>query len=369
MDKITLTIDGKTVEVASGATVLEAAKSVGIYIPTLCYFEDLEPYGGCRLCVVEIEKMRGMPIACTTPATDGMVVKTNSPDLLNVRRTALELLLSNHPCECLTCDRRKKCGPNDICLRSVGVTDRCALCPSNGDCELQKVAEYLDFHEMRLPHNPREYPVDTSNPFFVLDRNKCILCARCVRACNEITGVGAIDMAYRGSQMKVATLGDKPLMESICKSCGECMVRCPVGALAPKDMSRPDSEVKTTCPYCGVGCEMYLGIKDGRIVSVRGDKEGKANKSRLCVKGRFGIKEFVHSPERLTKPLIRKNGVLEEATWDEALNYVAQKLAGFTGDEIAVLASAKSTNEDNYVIQKFARAVLHTNNVDHCARL
>ncbi len=369
MEKITLTIDGRKIEADTGMTVLETARRAGIYVPTLCWYEDLEPYGGCRLCVVEIEKVRGLPIACTTPATDGMVVRTNSADIQDVRRTALELMLSNHPCECLMCDRRRHCGPNDICLRSVAVTDRCVVCPANAECELQKVADYLNFHELRLPHEERHIPVDTSNPFFDVDRNRCILCARCVRACNEITGVGAIDMANRGSRMKVATLGDRPLMESICKSCGECMVRCPVGALTPKEKARPTSEVKTTCPYCGVGCQMFLGIRDGRIVSVRGDKDGAANRSRLCVKGRFGIAEFVHSAERLTKPLIRKNGRLQEASWEEALSLVADRLSAYRGEEIAVVASAKSTNEDNYVIQKLARAVLHTNNVDHCARL
>ena len=369
MQPITLTVDGVQVKTAMGATVLEAAQAAGIYIPTLCHHPDLEPYGGCRLCVVEIENVRGLPTSCTTPATDGMVVNTKSPAINDVRRTALELLLANHPCDCLECHRRERCGPFDICLRHVGVTDRCVVCPANKQCELQKVVDYLGVHELRIRKDTRSIPTDNSNPFFNLDRNRCILCARCVRACNEIIGVGAIDLAYRGYSVRVATFGDKPLMDSICRSCGECMVRCPVGALIPKETYQPTEEVKTICPYCGVGCQMYLGIQNNQIVSVRGDEEGAANKGLLCVKGRFGINEFVHHPERLTTPLIRKNGHFEEASWEEALGLVARKLASYTSDEIAVISSAKSTNEDNYVMQKFARAVLGTNNVDHCARL
>jgi len=366
---ITLTINGQEVKASRGMTVLEAARAADIYIPTLCYFPDLESYGGCRLCIVEIEKVRGLPTACTTPATEGMVVTTESPAINEVRRAALELILSTHPCDCLDCHRRKRCRPTDICLRHVAVTDRCVVCPANEHCELQEVVDYLGVHTLSIPRDTAPRVIDNSNPFFDLDRNRCILCARCVRACQEITGVGAIDMSYRGYGMKVATFGDTTLMESICRSCGECMVRCPVGALMPKDTVRPEHEVKTICPYCGVGCSMYLGVKDNKIVGVRGDEQGDANQGKLCVKGRFGIAEFVNHQDRLTKPLIRKNNRLEEASWDEALDFVTSRLARYHGDEVAVVSSAKSTNEDNYVMQKFARAVLGTNNVDHCARL
>ena len=369
MDKITLTINGQEVSATGGMTVLEAARSADIYIPTLCHYPDLEPYGGCRLCVVEIEKTRGLPTACTTPATDGMKVTTESPAINEVRRTALELILSTHPCDCLDCHRRERCGPYDVCLRHVAVTDRCVVCPANENCELQQVVDYLGVHKLSIPRDTTPRTVDNSNPFFDLDRNRCILCARCVRACQEITGVGAIDMAYRGYNMKVATFGDTTLMDSICGSCGECMVRCPVGAMMPKESVRPEREVKTVCPYCGVGCSMYLGVKGGKIVGVRGDEQGPVNQGRLCVKGRFGIAEFVNHKDRLTTPLIRKNNRLVEASWDDVLSLVASKLGNYRGDEVAVISSAKSTNEDNYVMQKFARAVLGTNNVDHCARL
>ena len=344
METITLNIDGQKVKARRGMTVLQVADEAGIYIPTLCADPDLEPYGACRLCVVEIERMPGLPSACTTPATDGMIVHTETPDVNQVRRTAVELLIADHPSDCLTC-------------------------PKNQQCELQKVAAYLGIIKQPFPKTTRLLPVDTSNPFFNLDRNRCILCARCVRACKEITGVGAIDLAFRGYASKVATFGDGLLVDSVCQSCGECVVHCPVSALTPKEARQPTCEVATTCPYCGVGCQIYLGIRQGRVITVRGRREGTVNNGRLCVKGRFGITEFIHHPERLTTPLVRRNGKLVEATWDEALDIVANKLANYKGDEVAVIASAKCTNEENYIIQKFARAVLGTNNIDHCARL
>jgi formate dehydrogenase alpha subunit len=344
---IKLTINGKEVEVKKGATVLEAALGAGIYIPTLCYNPDLKPYGGCRLCVVEIEGMRGLVSSCTTPATEGMVVQTETPRVNQSRRITMELISANHHGDCLACAK-------------------------NQDCELLEIARYLGMeqeHIDRLRKGVRLLPVDKSHPMFINDPNKCILCAICVRACHEITCVGAIDIAFRGNSARVTTFGDKQIIESICKSCGECVARCPTGALVPKWEKPPAEEVKTICPYCGVGCSIYLGVQDNKVVSVRGDREGPVNRGSLCVKGRFGIAEFVGHPERLTSPLIKKNGELKEASWDEALEMVAKKLRGYTPDEIGVIASAKCTNEEDYVIQKFARAVLGTNNVDHCARL
>lgn len=372
MEEITLTINGQKVKAKQGMTVLEAAEAAGIYVPTLCYHPDLEPYGGCRLCVVEIEKVRGLPTACTYPVSDGMVVNTDTEAVNKVRRITLELILTNHPSTCLVCHRRTendRCSPYDICLRSVAITDRCVLCPANKRCELQKVVDYVGLTEMRLPVAFKEIPVDSSNPFFDLDHNRCILCARCVRTCNEITGVGAIDLAYRGFPVKVATFGDKPLIDSICRSCGECMAHCPTGALSPRVAYWPEKEVKTTCPYCGVGCQMNLGVNNGEVTVVSGDKDNSTNNGRLCVKGRFGVAGFVNHPDRLKSPLIRKDGEFVEATWDEALDLIANKLTKYKVNEVAVVSSAKCTNEDNYIIQKFARAVLGTNNVDHCARL
>ncbi len=344
METITLTIDGVQVKTRKGATVLEATQEAGIYIPTLCYDPDLKPYGACRLCLVEIEEMRGLPTACTTTVAEGMIVHTDTPAINGVRGTIVELFIADHPSDCLTC-------------------------PKNQYCELQKVAAYLGITKQRFRKTTKSIPIDSSNPFFDRDLNYCILCGMCVRTCDEIMGVNAIEISSRGYASQVSTFGDKPLIQSTCVSCGECVVRCPVGALIPKDARQPTREIETTCPYCGVGCEIYLGIRSGLIISVRGKRDGTVNKGRLCVKGRFGIAEFVHHPERLTTPLVRRNGNFEEATWDEALDLVASKLASYKEGEVAVISSAKCTNEDNYVIQKFARAVLGTNNVDHCARL
>jgi len=369
LDAIKLTIDGQEVKARAGMTVLEAAQSAGIYIPTLCADPDLKPYGGCRLCIVEIEKMRGLPIACTTPVTEGMVVKTNTPTVNEVRRANVQLILADHPSECLICDRRERCGPLDICLRNVAVTERCVTCPKNEHCELQQVVDYLGVTEIPFRRTQRSYSIDDSNPFFYRDLNKCILCAKCVRVCDEVVGAGAIAIINRGYSSKVAAFADKPILDSsTCVSCGECVVHCPVGALMPKEDKLPAEEVPTTCTYCGVGCGMYLGVRDGRVMSVRGSRENTVNNGFLCVKGRFGF-DFIHHPERLKYPLIRKNGKLVKAGWDEALELVASKLGSYKAEELAVISSAKCTNEENYIAQKFARAALRTANVDHCARL
>ncbi len=363
VDTIKLTINDREVIAKKGVTVLEAALNAEIYIPTLCYDPDLKPYGGCRLCVVEIEGMRGLVSSCTTPATDGMVVHTETERVNRSRRITMELIIANHHGDCLTCAK-------------------------NQDCELLKIAQYLGIeqeHIDRLRKGTQVLPIDKSHPAFIRDPNKCILCGKCVRACHEIAVVGAIDLAFRGYSARVATFGDKPIVESICKSCGECVARCPTGALTPKWEKSPAKEVKTICPYCGVGCSIYLGVRDNKLVSVRGDPEGLANKGSMCVKGRWGY-DFISHPERLTTPLIRIPGttrgaehngkvheIFREASWDEALELVANKLLELKqdhgADSIATLSSAKCTNEDNYVMQKFVRAVIGTNNIDHCARL
>jgi predicted molibdopterin-dependent oxidoreductase YjgC len=288
--------------------------------------------------------MRGLPTACTTKVAEGMAVKTYGAELDQVRRDTLQLLLANHPIDCLACIKNQR-------------------------CELQKVAAYIGVTERTLRRTSLPKVVDESNPFFKLDRNYCILCGRCTRTCDEITCVNAIEMVSRGDDTRVSTFGDQPFMESICRSCGECVTRCPVGALVPKNDVIPTSEVLTTCCYCAVGCSMYLGVRDGKIISVRGNREGKSNKGKLCVKGRYGISEFVTHPDRLTFPLVRGENGQAPAGWDEALQLVADKFKQFQPDEIAVVASARCTNEDVFVTQKLARAVFGTNNIDHCARL
>ncbi len=343
-----LTIDGRKVTAPEGVTVLEAARSGGIYVPTLCHEPRLKPYGACRMCIVSIEGMRGMPSSCSTPAAQGMVVHTDTEEVNRVRRTVVEMLIADHAADCLACS-------------------------SNLDCELQRIASYLGVTGKRLPKTEREALCDESNPFFTRDLAKCILCGLCVRACQEIRCVGAIEIAGRGYASRVAAFGDAPVRESSCESCGECVDVCPVGALyAKSERLAPTAEVRTVCPYCGCGCGLVLGVRAGRIVRVRGDRKNPVSRGSLCVKGRFGL-DFVNSPDRLTRPLIRKEGKLVEAGWDEALDLVASTIGKIKTehgpDAIGGLSSAKVTNEENYLFQRFMRAAVGTNNVDHCARL
>jgi len=340
----TLTINGKKVTAEEGTTVFEAARSAGIYIPGLCNDRDLEPVGVCRLCIVEIEGMRGFPTACTTRVAEGMVVQTETDEINRIRRMVVELLISDHGANCLTCS-------------------------SNNNCELQRIASYLGINTQRLRIMEREALCDESNPFYTRDMAKCVLCLRCVRACDEIQNIYAIEVVNRGYESTISTFGDAPVEESPCVSCGECIERCPTGALSPKkELLPPMRHVKTVCPYCGVGCNVYLGVRAAKIVSAHGAVESTVNRGSLCVKGRFGY-EFINHPGRLTTPLIKRNGEFQEATWDEALDLVAARLAQSKGDRFFAVSSAKCTNEENYLVQKFARAVMGTNNVDHCARL
>ncbi|HEY96303.1 MAG TPA: formate dehydrogenase subunit alpha [Dehalococcoidia bacterium] len=341
---IKLTIDGEEIEATEGMTVLEVAEENGFFIPTLCSDPDLKPYGACRLCVVQIEGTRGFPTSCTTPATEGMVVHTDSPEINNIRRTAIQLMRSDHPTDC-------------------------DACPKNQQCELQMMEAVLDAAKARFQTMTKDLPIDKSNPFFNIDRNYCILCCRCVRSCDEIRGVNAINLTNRGYQTRITAGMDSELVESNCESCGECLDHCPVYTLHPKETRKAGREIESVCPYCGVGCSVNLGIRQTEVVTAHGKKEDSVNKGSLCVKGRFGIPGFVHNNKRLISPLIRKNGEMNKASWDEVLDLVAGKFSSYKADEVAVIASAKCTNEDTYVAQKFARVALGTNNIDTSARL
>jgi len=362
MKKIKLNIDGRAVSVREGSTVLKAIERAGLYVPTLCYDPALKPFGACRLCIVEIEGMRGLPTSCTTPAQNGMVVHTETEEIQRIRRTIVELAIANHPYECLLCNKSQ-------------------------DCELLNVARYVGVEQRsieRLRRAARTRPPDRSNPAFDFEPDKCVLCGKCVRRCDEIVGVGAIDFCHRGYDTVISPFGGRPLAQSICQSCGECVEHCPTGALAPKNLLPPESEIETICPYCGVGCSLHVGVRAGKIVSVRGNEKSPVNRGELCVKGRYGL-DFINHRDRLTRPLIRREGVpksvstgdidqiFREVSWNEALDRVAQSITRTMDrqgpDAIGLLSSAKCTNEENYLFQKFARAVLNTNNVDHCARL
>lgn len=349
----TFMLNGKEVEFKKDDTILDAAKRVGVEIPTLCFLKGATPTGACRMCLVEVVGGRALMTACSTPVTKGMEVITDSERVHKARKMNVELLLSS--------------GKHD-----------CIVCEANGCCRLQDLAYFYGIKEPRFTQTPVEelYPVEDVNPFIVRDFSRCILCGRCVQACNEVVVNRAISYGYRGSANKIVTGGDLPYNDSECVFCGQCVEVCPVGALTEKKakgLGRPweVEKIRTTCPYCGVGCQQWLHVKDGKIVKVTAVENAEPNQGRLCIKGRFGY-DFIYSEDRLKTPLIRENGKFREASWDEALDLVAAKFKDIMEqhgpDAIAGVSCARSINEDSYQMQKLFRATFGTNNIDHCAR-
>jgi len=336
-----LTIDGRAVEVTAGASVLDAVNLLGVPLPQLCKDPDRKPLGACRTCLVHVEGQRGLPAACHLPARDGMVVQTQHPDAVRVRTGVLDLTAS-------------------------------MLTSGAGRDGFGQLGVAAAQHGLAVPtHAPLHHSeIDATKSFFVLDRDACILCGRCTTACDDVQQIGAISLLGRSHATRVGVAGDSLMSSSVCTSCGQCVATCPTGALRPKEAPLPIVRTQeTTCPYCGVGCGITLAVRnDGRLAVMADDvPDNRSSEGMLCVKGRFGT-GFVHAPDRITVPLVKRDGRWERVEWDEALEAAAAGLARHRG-YFGALASAKATNEDAYVIQKFVRAVMGTNNVDHCTRL
>ena len=342
-----ITINGHKIEAEAGSTVWNAARAAGVTIPSLCASPNLKPYGSCRLCLCEVDGQRGYPASCTTPSRDGMVVRTDSGKLNQLRRNIIELYLSEQPEDALHASEQ---------LREYAA-----------QFGLQKI-------RYRRPQR-RQYAVDSSNPFFSFDPNKCIACARCVRACDEMQGTFAISMFGRGFASSVAAGNDVGFAESNCVSCGACVKECPTDALFEKAVAqhgKPEYVTQTTCAYCGVGCNFDVGVRAGRIVSMRPVDASPVNWGHACVKGRFGW-DYVYSEDRLKKPIKRVGEKWVEIEWDEALGMVASEFKRIKEqhgpDALAAVSSSRGTNEENYLMQKFMRCTVGSNNVDNCARV
>lgn len=361
---VTVTIDGISVTVPTGTSVMRAAAEAGISIPKLCATDSLEPVGACRLCMVEIAGMRGTPTSCTTPVAEGMQVQTQTPQLQRLRRGVMELTISDHPLDCLTC-------------------------AANGDCELQDMAGAVGLREVRYAKganhfaqreaaapNPRYIPKDVSNPYFSYDPAKCIVCVRCVRACEEVQGTFALTIAGRGFEARIAPAAEK-FLASDCVSCGACVQACPTATLVEKsveEIGTPDRKVVTTCAYCGVGCSFEAHLRGEQLVRMVPWKGGAANRGHSCVKGRFAYGYATHQ-DRILKPMIRERitDPWREVGWDEALRFAAARLnaarESHGADALGVITSSRCTNEETFLVQKLARAVFGTNNTDTCARV
>lgn len=348
----TIQINGRTYEFEGDKTILQVARENGIYIPSLCYHKKTGPASRCRACVVEIDGMRGLQTSCTIMACNGMTVTSESDNVLAAQRMVIDLLLSSGNHDCLSCEQ-------------------------NGHCELQDAAYFLGIERASLKYADIPHEMDLSSEFIQVDRSKCIACGRCVSACNTTVVNEILDFKNRGHFTAITFDDDRPMGESGCVQCGECVQICPVGALVDKKTVGKGrywefEQIDTTCAYCGVGCQITLHVDRSRnaIVQVTG-RESVPNEGMLCVKGRYGY-EFPSNDRRLKYPMIKKNGEHVRVSWDDALDYTASRIKEIVDrdgpDVFSAFGSGRITNENNYAIQKFTRAVIKTNNIDHCAR-
>jgi predicted molibdopterin-dependent oxidoreductase YjgC len=377
-----ITLDGRETEAPEGAPLVEVIKDSGTFISNLCYIDGLPPYAGCRTCLVEIEGAPALQLSCTSKIADGMVVRTNTALATNTRQAVLSLILSYHSDRCLTCHRVVKCKPGDTCLRDDSVTHRCLTCSKNYRCELQTTCEMLEMAgyepwdgDTRTYYTMPQPEPDQGNPFLEFDPQMCIICTRCVRACDEIRHTGAITLAGRGPTTRIEFGAGGAVDESNCDFCGSCIDVCPTATLMehPNKWSATQTErwTNTTCTQCSVGCTIALGTKKERGVIVRPDQHANpVSGTQICVRGRFHY-DAVKPTSRLSQPLIKRNGGQESATWDEALEFTAARITQVREehgpDAIAFLASPLATNEENYLVSKIARAIVGTNNVDSTA--
>ena len=377
-----LTLDGREIEAPEGAPLVQVIKDAGIFISNLCYIDDLPPYAGCRTCLVEIEGAPTLQLSCTAQIADGMVVRTDTRPAKDARKAVLSLILSYHADRCLTCHRVVKCKPGDTCLRDDVVTHRCITCSKNYRCELQTTCEMVEMAgfepwegEDRTYYELQQPESDRANPFLEFDPQMCIICTRCVRACDQLRHTGAITLAGRGFSTRIEFGAGGPVHDSNCDFCGSCIDVCPTATLMehPNKWSATETErwAPTTCTSCSVGCSINLGTRKGRGVIVRPDTAANpVSDKQICVRGRFHY-DAVKPKQRLSQPLIRRNGGQEEATWDDALEFTAARLTEvrerYGPEAIGFLGSPLATNEENYLLQKIARAVVGTNNIDSTA--
>ncbi|MEX0682312.1 MAG: molybdopterin-dependent oxidoreductase [Dehalococcoidia bacterium] len=374
-----LNLNGVDIEAPDGAPLVEVIKNQGTFISNLCYIDGRPPYAGCRTCIVEIEGARGFQLSCTSKVADGMIVRTETPELRSTRQAVLSLIMSYHSDRCLTCHRIVKCKPGDTCLRDGTVTHRCLTCSKNYRCELQTTCEMLEMAgyepwdgDERTYYTTEQPTPDQGNPFLEFDSQMCIICTRCVRACDELRHTGAITLAGRGYSTRIAFGAGGAVDESNCDFCGSCIDVCPTATLMehPNKWSATQTErwTPTTCTQCSVGCSISLGTKKGRGVIVRPDATANpVSKDQLCVRGRFHY-DAVKPTARLGTPLIKRNGGQDDSNWDEAMEFTVARLAQVReehgADAIGFLGSPLTSNEENYLLGKIARAIVGTNNID-----
>ena len=361
-----ITIDGKLIETEEKKTILEVARENGIFIPSLCDHPRLDPFTGCRLCIVEIEGRKSFPPSCGTYVEEGMEIKTNTARLRKWRKQILELILSEHPNACLICSEKKNCDEYKSTIRKVGEVTGCVLCVNNGRCELQDVVESLGLDKVSYPSLYRHLDVKKKDPFLDRDYNLCILCGRCVRVCQDVRGASAISFTYRGTRAVVGTVLDRPLIDAGCQFCGACVDVCPTGALFERRVRYemlPDNEAPTICAFCSMGCTLNMNLRQDRILSSQPLMEGEVNRGQACLRGRFTVRDLVYSSRRITRPMVRMKRELVETTWEEALRMAAQGLKKYKGKEAVLVISSQLSCEDIYALHKFGRDALDTKNI------